>query len=76
MLSPVGTDGQPLHELSASERERIGAFFAKYKEHEVGAYSKVPGWGTAAEATSLVERTHAFFLVCRERSDRPCLIMR
>lgn len=76
VLSRAGADGQPLHQLSASERDRIGEFFARYKEHDAGAYSKVAGWGSVAEAISLVERTHAFFLVCRERSDRPCRIER
>ena len=76
VLSPAGADGQPLHQLSASERDRIGEFFARYKAHDPGAYSKVPGWGTVAEGTSLVERTHAFFLVCRERPGESCHVAR
>jgi len=75
VLSPADARGQPLHELSASERERIAAFFAHYKAHDAGAYSKVTGWGSVAEAASLVARTHAFFLVCRDHLDQPCLIV-
>jgi hypothetical protein len=45
-----------------------------HKEHEIGAYSKVPGWGTMSEAFPLVETTRAFFLKCRERSGQPCAL--
>lgn len=76
VLSRVGADGKALHELTASDRDRIGEFFAEYKEHDAGAYSKVAGWGTVAEGISLVERTHAFYLVCRERADQPCRVSR
>jgi inorganic pyrophosphatase len=64
--------GEPLHGLTASDQQRIAEYFRRYKEHEEGAYSKVPGWGSVAEGLSLVEKTHAFFLKCREHSGRPC----
>jgi inorganic pyrophosphatase len=72
VLSLLGARGQPLHELTASDQQRIGEYFRRYKEHQIGAYSKVPGWGSVAEGIALVERTHAFFLKCRERSGQPC----
>jgi len=74
VLSLRGAGGQPLHELTVSEQQRIAEYFRRYKEHEIGAYSKVPGWGSVAEGGSLVEMTHAFFLKCRERSGQPCSV--
>jgi inorganic pyrophosphatase len=74
VLSLVGAGGQPLHDLTASDQQRIASYFRRYKEHEIGAYSKVPGWGSVAEGLSLVEMTHAFFLKCRERSGQPCRV--
>ena len=74
VLSLRSPGGQPLHELTASDQQRIAEYFRRYKEHQVGAYSKVPGWGSVAEGRSLVSRTHAFFLKCRERSGQPCSV--
>jgi inorganic pyrophosphatase len=74
VLSLQGAGGEPLHELTASDQQRIAEYFRRYKQHDVGAYSKVPGWGSVAEGISLVDRTHAFFLKCRERSGQPCSI--
>jgi inorganic pyrophosphatase len=72
VLSPVGRDGRPLHELTAGDRQRIGDYFRRYKEHESGKFSKVPGWGSVAEGRSHVTVTHAFFLECRKRSGLTC----
>jgi len=72
VLSLLGAGGRPLHELTASDQQQIGEYFRRYKDHEIGAYSKVPGWGSVAEGIALVDRTHAFFLKCRDRSGRPC----
>ena len=74
VLSLQNARGQPLHALTASDKQRIAAYFRRYKEHQVGAYSKVPGWGSLAEGGSFVDRTHAFFLKCRERSGQPCSV--
>jgi inorganic pyrophosphatase len=74
VLSLPGAGGQPLDDLTASDQQRIGDYFKRYKEHEIGAYSKVPGWGSVAEGRALVERTHAFFLKCRERSGEACTV--
>lgn len=72
VLSFPDDRGRPLHGLTASDQQRIAEYFRRYKEHEIGAYSKVPGWGSVAEGFSLIARTHAFFLKCRERSGQPC----
>jgi inorganic pyrophosphatase len=76
VLSLRTAGGQPLHELSAGDQQRIAEYFRRYKEYDIGAYSKVPGWGSVAEGIALVDRTHAFFLKCRERSGQPCAIDR
>ncbi len=74
VLSTTGRDGRPLHDLTVREQQRIADYFRRYKEHEPGAYSKVPGWGSVAEADALVTRTHQFFLKCRERGSQPCTV--
>jgi inorganic pyrophosphatase len=75
VLSTVAA-GRPAYELTNTEQQRIAEYFRRYKEHEPGAYSKVPGWGSVMEATPLVTKTHAFFLQCRERSNGPCTVPR
>jgi inorganic pyrophosphatase len=72
VLSPAGPDGLPLHRLTTDEQQRIADYFRRYKLHQAGAYSKVPGWGSAADGASFVSRTHSFFLHCRGRSGQPC----
>ena len=72
VLSTTGSGGRPLHELTSADQRRMAEYFRRYKEHEPGAYSKVPGWGAVTEANALVTRTHDFFLKCRERSSQPC----
>jgi inorganic pyrophosphatase len=67
VLSPVGKDGKPTLKLTGSEEARIGDFFSRYKQHEPGKFSKVPGWGTADQGLAYVQMTHAFFIKCRER---------
>jgi inorganic pyrophosphatase len=62
VLSIPAPDGQSLHQLTTSDQHRIGEYFKRYKEHERGAFSKVPGWGSVAEGIALVTRTHEFFL--------------
>jgi inorganic pyrophosphatase len=49
VLSVPGPDGKGRHALTAADQQRIGEFFRRYKEHEPGAFSKVPGWGSVAE---------------------------
>jgi inorganic pyrophosphatase len=75
VLSRLAPDGRPLRELTASDRQRIASYFKRYKEHQAGAFSKVPGWGSAAEGTEFVDRTHAFFLKCRGTAGESCRVM-
>ena len=72
VLSMAGADGRPLHPLTDDDQKRIGDYFRRYKDHEPGAFSKVPGWGSIAEGLRLVKTTHAFFLRCRARAGQPC----
>jgi inorganic pyrophosphatase len=74
VLSPSGRDGKPSFNLVHDDRERIAAFFARYKRHEPGKTSVVRGWGAAADARALLDTTHAFFRECRMSPARPCLI--
>jgi inorganic pyrophosphatase len=76
VLSLTGRDGRPSHQLTAEEERRIGEYFKRYKEHELGKFSKVPGWGSAAEGLSYITTTHAFFLECRTRAGLTCRVAR
>jgi inorganic pyrophosphatase len=64
VVSPMDGRGRPRFPLTAADRKRIGDYFARYKQHEPGRFSRVPGWGSAAEALAYVETTHAFFREC------------
>ena len=72
VLSKVDSDGRPLHRLTAGEQRRIGEYFRTYKRHEPGKFSRVPGWGSAAEGRSHVDATHTFFVKCRDHAGRAC----
>lgn len=72
VLSRPSPAGEPLHRLTDGERRRIAGYFRRYKAHEPGAFSKVPGWGSADEGRALVAKTHAFFLKCRAHAPGPC----
>ena len=74
VVSLTGRDGRPLHSLAPADQQRIGEYFRRYKQHEPGKFSKVSGWGTAAEGLSYVKTTHAFFLQCRNSAGRSCKI--
>jgi inorganic pyrophosphatase len=76
VLSLPAAEGRPLHELTSADQQRIAEYFRRYKEHERGAYAKVPGWGSVAEGLSLVSKTHEFFLKCRGRRTDPCTVER
>jgi len=60
--------GRPLHQLTDAIQKEVGGFFSRYKQHEPGAFSKVPGWGSRDEGLALVRLTHAFFVECRDRA--------
>ncbi len=61
VTSPVDDSGRPRYELSAADRKRIGGYFARYKQHEPGKFSKVPGWGSPADGLAYVQTAHVFF---------------
>lgn len=64
VVSPVDGTGRPRYPLTPSDQKRIGDYFARYKVHEAGKFSKIPGWGNAAEGLAFTRTTHAFFREC------------
>ena len=74
VLAAVDGRGRPMQELSADDRARIGDYFARYKAHEPGKSSRVPGWGSSAQGLAYVTTTHEFFLKCRQRTAVPCRV--
>lgn len=74
VLSTVDRTGRPVHALTAADQRRIGDYFKRYKEHEAGKFSKIPGWGSISEGRSHVLTTHAFFRECRKSADTPCRV--
>jgi inorganic pyrophosphatase len=74
VLSRTGPDGKPLHDLTGAVRREVGDYFEKYKDHEPGGFSTVPGWGSAAEGLAFVTTTHGFFKNCQGRAPTPCAL--
>ena len=72
VLSPPAPDGSPLYGLLPRKRERIGEYFRRYKRHEPGSFSRVPGWGSASDGMAHVRMTHAFFRECRHVIGSAC----
>jgi inorganic pyrophosphatase len=72
VLSRVARDGRPLHDLLPRVRDDIAEYFRRYKRHEPGAFSRVPGWGSASDGLAHVRTTHAFFKECRQATPAPC----
>jgi inorganic pyrophosphatase len=64
VVSPLDAQGKALYSLTAADMKRIGDYFARYKQHEPGKFSKVSGWGTAAQGLAYVHITHQFFSKC------------
>jgi inorganic pyrophosphatase len=64
VISRVGADGKPLHQLTSADRERVADYFNRYKkdDDDPKTFATVPGWGTAAEGLAFVRKTHEFFL--------------
>jgi len=73
VVSQRDGNGKPRYQLTSADQKRIGAFFAMYKKHEPGKFSKVPGWGTAAEGLAYVNTTHDFFRQCTTVTG-PCVL--
>jgi inorganic pyrophosphatase len=76
VVSPLARDGRPAYVLTAAEQERIGEYFKRYKLHEPGKFSTVPGWGSPADGRAYVDMTHAFFRECRGRRGAECTLPR
>ena len=54
VLSPLDGAGRPRYQLTESIRREVASYFRRYKQHEPGAFSRVPGWGPAADGLALV----------------------
>lgn len=76
VISRVGSDGRPLHQLTSRDQDEIAGYFRRYKAHEPGKFSKVPGWGSREGGLAYVNLTHAFFRECRTQTARPCRVPR
>jgi inorganic pyrophosphatase len=74
VLSTVDGTGRPQHDLTASIQRDVTDYFRRYKQHDPGAFSRVPGWGSASSGVSLVRLTHAFFRECRSQPGSPCRV--
>lgn len=74
VLSPIGADRRPLYALDDPIRSRVTDYFNRYKQHEPGKFSRVPGWGSPSEARAYIDVTHAFFRACRNRGAGACRI--
>ena len=64
VISRVGRDGKPLHQLTGAARKRLEDYFNRYKrdDDDPKTFATVPGWGTAADGLAFVRTTHEFFL--------------
>jgi len=76
VLSRTGADRRPLHDLTADVQREIGDYFNRYKKGQPGAFSKVPGWGSAAAGLAYVTVTHRFFQECQQPADASCALGR
>ena len=74
VLSRLAGDGRPLDVLTPEVQQAIGDYFRRYKQHQPGAFSTVPGWGSSGEGIAYVTTTHAFFQECRSVGARPCAV--
>jgi inorganic pyrophosphatase len=74
VISQLGADRRPLYALTPDVQREIGGYFSRYKQHEPGAFSKVPGWGSVAEGRAYVAMTHAFFQSCGRRAGTSCTV--
>jgi inorganic pyrophosphatase len=74
VLSRTGADGKPLHHLTDAARREMADYFNRYKKDQPGAFSNVPGWGTAVNGREHIDRTHAFYRECRKPAAAPCRV--
>jgi inorganic pyrophosphatase len=76
VLAVADRHGRPTDRLTPAEQQVMTDYFSRYKQHEPGTFSKVPGWGSVAQGLSHVTTTHAFFRECRHRAGLPCHVAR
>jgi inorganic pyrophosphatase len=76
VVSRVDRNGKPTHALTPEVQREVAGYFNRYKLHEPNAFSKAPGWGSAADGLAWVTTTHAFFKQCRQRAGAPCQVDR
>jgi inorganic pyrophosphatase len=74
VVSPVDERGNARYRLDDAERTRIAEYFRRYKAHEAGKHSSVPGWGTAEDGRAFIDVTHAFFRTCRSAPGTACRV--
>ena len=72
VITPLDRRGRPRYEITEPIRLDVSRFFNRYKQHEPGASTNVPGWGTREQGLDLVRMTHAFFRQCQARAGQPC----
>jgi inorganic pyrophosphatase len=72
VVSTLDAGGRPRHALTDADRQKIAGYFRRYKRHEAGKFSRVPGWGSIADGLAWVQTTHRFFNECRGVSGGPC----
>ena len=70
VLAPAGSDA---YRLTESIQRELADYFGRYKQHEPGGFSRVPGWGTPGDGLAFIRMTHAFFNECRGRTG-PCTV--
>jgi inorganic pyrophosphatase len=76
VVSATGKNGRPSHPLTETDRQSIADYFRRYKKHEPGKFSEVPGWGSVTDGLAHVRTTHAFFRECRQVSGSACRVAR
>jgi inorganic pyrophosphatase len=74
VLSLLGPKDERQHQLRSADQSRIGDYFRRYKQHEPGKFSRVPGWDSAERGRQFVQMTHQFFLDCRGSDGKACRI--
>jgi inorganic pyrophosphatase len=75
VLAPYDSDGQPQHALSNAVREPIETYFRRYRLHEPGKFSTVPGWASVEDGRAYIKTTHAFYRECEAYAGRPCVLI-
>ncbi len=74
VLSVPDSNGRPRHPLTAQDQQTIAEYFRRYKAHDPKTFSKVPGWGSAANGRTHVRTAHQFYLACRQQVGQACRV--